>query len=297
MPPENVPVSTPALAPVKLGKFKASKMIVRESWATLKQDKEIMLFPVVSSISTVIASVLLCAFIFFVTLGGSTEGLRANPGQYNDIFVYGTILIYYIVMFFIINFFQAGLFIIVQARFSGQNLSFNDGMKGAMKYSGKILYWSLISATVGMILRIISDKSKFVGKIVAAVFGAAWNILTYFSLPAIVIGNFSVKDSFKESASIIRKTWGESIIVNFGTGIFFSLIVFLLIALSVGIIVLIPKFIVVVSVGIFLALSLIAISILSSTLGSIFKLAIYNYARTGQVPQGCTELLVKGAIK
>lgn len=296
MPPEIV--SSPVVAPVKIGKFKASKMIVKESWAVLKQDKEIMLFPIASSISTVVASVLLCAIFYFVTLGGSLDGLRGqNLEQFNDIFVYGTLLIYYAVMFFIVNFFQAGLFIIVQARFSGQNLSFNDGIRGAMKYSGKIFYWSLISATVGVVLKIISDKSRFVGKIVSAVLGATWNILTYFSLPALIIGNVSVKDSFKESASIIRKTWGESIIVNFGVALFFSLIIFLVFAVAIGTFVLIPKPLIAISMIIFVIISLVIISVVSTTLSSVFKLALFNYARTGQVPQGFTEALVKGAVK
>jgi hypothetical protein len=92
------------------------------------------------------------------------------------------------------------------------------------------------------VLQFIADRSKLVGKIVASIFGAAWAILTYFSLPSLVIGQRTVKESFKESAALIRKTWGETIIVNFGVGFFFGILFFLGLALSIGIIVLVPIF-------------------------------------------------------
>jgi hypothetical protein len=287
MPPENT----------KIGKFKASQMIVKESWDVLNKDKEIMWFPVISFISTLVAILLMGVLFYFVALGGNPEVFSHGRHAENDVAVYGTLLIYYIVVFFIVNFFEAGLFIIVQGRFSGSNLSFMDGLRGAGRNFMKIFYWSLISATVGMILRIISDKSRFIGKIVASIFGAAWGILTYFSLPALVIGNLSIKDSFKESAAIIRKTWGETLIVNFGVGLFFSVLTFILLALSVGTIVLVPTFQVFITVATLFILAMIVMAVISSTLNSIFKLVLFNYARTGQVPQGFSEELVIGAIK
>ncbi len=304
MPPETNQAPTsqilppPPLTPTKIGKFKASRIIIKESWAVLKQDKEIMWFPVVSALSTILVVFIMVAIFFLVVWGGNFELFKESSTQkLNDVYVYGILLIYYIVTFFVVNFFQAGLYIIVQARFSGQNLSFGDGINGAMKHFSKIFLWSLISATVGVILQIISDKSRIVGKIVASLLGAAWGILTYFSLPSLVIGNSSVKDSFKESASIIRKTWGETIIVNFGAGLFFGLLGFFLFAISVAIVILIPTWYIFIIVGILFVISLIVIAIVSSTLNSIFKLVLFNYARTGQVPQGFSADIVKSAVK
>ncbi|MEK7161219.1 MAG: DUF6159 family protein [Patescibacteria group bacterium] len=289
---ENVPV------PVKLGKFQASKIIVKESWAVLKQDKEIMWFPVLTTITTMFAVLIMVMLFFVFVLNGSLQTFTMpKDQQISHVTMYSALFIYYLVVFFIINFFQAGLFIIVQGRFSGQDLGFKDGMNGAANNFNKIFIWSVISATVGVILRIIADKSKLIGKVVASLFGAAWNILTYFSLPSLVIGNTSIKDSFKESAAMIRKTWGETIIVNFGAGLFFALLAVLLTALFIGIVVIFPSLVVFfIVLGLFIA-SMIVISIISSALNSIFKLALYNYARTGQVPTGFSSEVVKGAVK
>ncbi len=290
------PMTTTQQPPIKIGKFAVSRIIVRESFAVLRQDKEIMWFPVISSIVTLIAIVVMWFLGSFILNGGRIQGMELLP-NFNQVVGYSALLIYYIVVFLIVNFFQAGLYIIVQGRFSGQNLSFNDGIHGATKNIGKIFCWSVISGTVGVILQITADKGKFIGKIVASLLGAGWNILTYFSLPALVIGNVSIKDSFKQSASMIRKTWGETFIVNFGVGLFFSLLTFVVLALSVGIMVIIPASPIVIAVSILFFIYIVVISIVSSTLNSIFKLVLFNYARSGQVPQGFSPDVVKGAVK
>ena len=41
----------------KLGRFEASKIIVRESWAILKADKEMMWFPVLSAVGSALVLV------------------------------------------------------------------------------------------------------------------------------------------------------------------------------------------------------------------------------------------------
>lgn len=277
-----------------MGKFKASRIIVSESWQVLKQDKEMIFFPILSMIFSLVPFILLLTFYFFVVLKGSfanAENINVDQGQYK----YLVLLVYYAFAFFIVNFFQAGVFVIAHARFNGQNIGFSEAFGVAVKNSGKIFVWSLISATVGVILNAISEKSNIVGKIVAGLLGAAWNIMTYFSLPSLVIGQNSIKDSFKDSASVIRKNWGETIIINFGAGLFFGMIIILGLLVGIGLVILVPQLILLV-VFLFFVL-VVAVSIISSTLNSIFKLALYEYAKTGVVPQGFSGEVIQGAIK
>lgn len=289
---EPVPVST-----VKIGKFKASKMIVLESWNVLKQDKELAWFPVLSALTSLVALIVMGILFFFLVMGSDIRAFDGVSKNGMDVLGYVIILVYYLVMFFITNYFLAGIYTIVHGRFNGQNLSLNDGINSANKNWVKIFLWSLISATVGVLLQIIADRSKIVGKIVASLFGAAWGVLTYFSLPSLIIGQKSVMDSFNESASVIRKTWGETIIVNFGVGLFFGLLMLLGIIVSVGIVIIAPIKVVFILTAILLVVFLIAIAIISSTLSSIFKLALYTFATTGNVPQGFTPDLIRGAVK
>jgi hypothetical protein len=282
--------------PQKIGKFKASRIIVRESWRVLMQDKELAWFPVLSAITSLLALLVLGIVFFYTVMGGNIHAFENINEQNMEVLGYIVLFIYYLVVFFIANYFITGIYIIVHGRFNGQNLSFKDGIDGAKKNFGKIFIWSLISATVGVVLRLISDKSKLLGKIVALLLGAVWHILTYFSLPLLVIGNKSVIDSFKESAALIRKTWGEVIIVNFGVGLFFGLITMGIFALALFIVLLAPVLEVFIIVGILFIISVTAISVIQSTLSSIFKLAIYEFAVSGNPPVGFSPDLIKGAV-
>ena len=273
-------------------------MIVSQSWEILKKDKEIMWFPVCSTIVSLAALVVLGIALFLVMLGGDIENFKEiKEGEPVGMFSYVALFVYYLVMYFIANFFTAGIFIIVHGRFNGQDLSFQDGINGAIANSGKIFWWSFISATVGVVLQIISDKSKLVGKLVVGLLGAAWGILTYFSLPSLIIGKTSVADSFKQSASVIRKTWGETIIINLGVGLFFGLLVFLALALMIGVIILAPTFPVVISMLLLFVIFIVLITIISSSLGAIFKLALFEYATTGKIPDGFSRELIQNAVR
>jgi hypothetical protein len=295
MPPQEIPRPQSSLPPVKLGKLKASSMIVRESWSILIQDKEILWFPILSAIVNVLVLSIFCAVFYFVILGGDSANLDKNTS--NDLTSYAFSFVYYIVIFLVANFFQAAILTIAHGRFSGLNLTFSDGLRGASRNFGKIFLWSLISATVGMVLKVIADKSKIIGKLVSMVLGATWNILTYFSLTSLVIGETSVIGSFKESAALIRKTWGEAAIVNIGVGLFFGLISLGAITAGIIISVLVPKIFVILPLVVIVFIFLVLVSIISSTLSTIFKLALYEYARSGTVPQGFSPVLIQNAVK
>ncbi len=276
-----------------MGKFAASKTIVRESWSILKQDKELLLFPVVSAVISLVAT---GALIFWYVTSMSSVDLETAK-ESTSVAQFLFLLVYYVIIFFIANFFQTAMYVIISARFNGQDLGFGDGVKGAWENMGKIFLWSLISATVGVILRAIADRSEIFGRIVAALLGAAWNIMTYFSLLSLVIGNKSVKESFKESASIIRRTWGETLIVNVGVGFFFGVIT-LAVAFALFVLAfLIQDMIVAIALGVIFVLYIACLSVVSSTLGAIFKFALYEYGRSGKIIAGFTPDVVANAFK
>lgn len=288
----------------KMGKFKTSTTIVSESWALLKKNKEMMYFPVFSSISTLFAMVMMATlyYSFVLGYGFSFDGFRnlfsdTNNGvQVGQTTYYSILLVYYIVVFFIVNFFEAGLIIVAQGIMSGQNVSFRDGLKNAYALSAKIFEWSLISATVGVILRFISDKSEWLGKVIAGLLGLSWSIATFFSLPALVISKVGVKESFKESAAAIKKTWGETVLVKVEVGAFFFAFLFVCLIFFFILSAIFPFKFVWITLGALFVLLLLATVIVSSTLSSIFKLVLFNYAKTGIVPNGFSRELVAGAI-
>lgn len=279
-----------------MGKFKASFTIVRESWLILKKDKEIIWFPVLSFIASLIL-ILIFGYILFFTDLRNLNLFNGDNTTIKNIIEYFIYFIYYLLSFSVINYFLTGIYIIVQGRLNGQDLTFRDGIKGANQNFSKIIVWSLISSTVGLILKIISDKSRMVGKIIASLFGAAWNVLTYFSLPSLIIGQKSVIQSFKESAKIINNRWGEVIIIKFGLGLYFIVPIVMGVAISVFIIELNPVLKVIIPIMIILVIYFIILIIIYSALNTIFKVVLYEYAKTGKIAEGFSPEIIKEAIQ
>lgn len=282
-------------APVKMGKLKTSFMITKESWNVLKQDSNMMLFPIISLILTLLSCAVFFGVLYFIfTQAG--DRIDALSETQLDIIGYVIGFLGYLITFFIANYFMACIYFMAHARFNGQAVTFSQSISKTNSYIGRIFAWSAVSATVGVVLKAIAEKSETAGKIVAWLFGAAWNVLTYFSLPFLIIGDRSIKNSFTDSAALIRKTWGEAIIINLGLSAFFGLLTFLSIALAIGVIVLVPTTIMMIVVGVLLVVVLVVMAVISSTLSAILKLALYEYASTGKIPSGFTPGLIQNMI-
>ncbi len=277
-------------------RFSHSFKLVKESFAVLKKDKEIMLFPVISGLLTVMAFISLFVPFSFAFLGG-----EVSPS-----FFYLLLFSYYLITSFIVIFFNSGLITCAHMRLNGKDPTFKDGLKKAWKHIDQIFVWSLISATVGLILRLIIDKieeseklgpiGKIVGMIFIGLLGMAWSFLTFFVVPVMIFENKSVFASIKHSGSLFKKTWGENVIGQFSMGL-----VFLLLGLA-GLGALVLAFLsgslmVIVVVGGLTLLYWTLLAILSASLNGIFVAALYNYATTGKVPSAYSQELVKGAFR
>ncbi len=277
----------------KIGKFKASKLLVKESWNILKQDKEMVLFPVASVFVNLLSIIIVSVFFFFM-ISGKFFGISDNT---NRIIEYLWIFIVYFISFFVTIFFQAGIVSIAHSRLNNQDASFVDGIRVAYSHIGKIALWSLLSATIGVVLNAISEKSKFLGKIVASLLGAAWNLASFFIVPVLILEDISIKESLNKSVAIIRKNWGETLIVNIGMSLYF-----IVLALA-GILVFVVAAFFAKNSAIILGLLALLISyfvllaIISSTLNVIFKVALYEYANTGVTPKGFSRSLIDMAFK
>jgi hypothetical protein len=278
---------------VRIGKFKGSLLVTKQAWAILKKDKEILWLPILSAISSAVVLGIM-ALIYLAVVGVSDA---SNAGAASSTVSYALLFIYYLATFFVINFYEASIMVIAHGRMNGKDLSLKDGLSASFKNVGKIFVWSLISATVGVILKAIANKKNIFAKILAAVLGAAWSILTFFSLPSLIIGGTGVLQSFKDSAATIRKVWGETFIVSVGVGFIFGLITFGGIIVSGIILISFPYAAVVVTVVIAFIIFCILLSIISSSLGSIFKVALYEYATTGRVPEGFSPEVISSVAK
>src|SRR5204863_8631612 len=75
---------------------------------------------------------------------------------------------------------------------------------------------------VGVILRNIARRG-FIGRIVASVFGLAWNVATFLAVPVLVVEGVGPIEAVTRSSQLLKKTWGEQLAGNIGIGVVFTL--------------------------------------------------------------------------
>lgn len=272
-----------------MGRFANSFHLVKESFEVLKKDKEIMLFPIIS----ILTFFVLCASLlipFYPLLKKLAEGDTAVLTYY----FYAGLFLFYILTYFVMIFFNTGLVTCANIRLNGGDPTFKDGVKNAAKHVREIFLWALISATVGILLKMASSRSKTPGKIATSLLGMAWNLLTFFIVPVLVFEDLGIIESVKRSGQLFVKTWGENFISKFSMGLFFTLL-FLL-----GFIPIIISFLVMpllaVPVLVLVILYWVLLGIVSSSLDGIFVTALYSYAKTGKVPSAYSPEVVKHAF-
>ena len=260
--------------------------LVKTSWNILMDDKKLLVFPVLSGIVSLIVLLTFARPLLF------TDSFMSNS-EVGPIMFYGLLFVFYVVSYFVVIFFNTALITCVNARLNGKEATIGDGLSNAMRHFGSILAWALISATVGLILQALEEKFGFIGQIAGALVGGAWGLVTFFVIPILILEDKGVVDSVKDSVSLIKKTWGESIV---GGGSIF------LVFLAIGIVACIGIFAIwVVSHSTLLAVVLLVIvvailAIVASAMQGIFVTALYTYARTGKVPSSFNQDLIANAF-
>ena len=137
--------------------------------------------------------------------------------------------------------------------------------------------WALITATVGMVIRTLQERSGLLGRIVFGLIGFAWTVLTYFVVPVLLFEEVGVGDAIKRSGSIFRQRWGEQFIGNatIGLAIFLISIPVLLVGgLLAAALPVVGIPLLVIAVG--------AVMAVGAACSGVFNAALYRYATTGE---------------
>lgn len=258
--------------------------LTKQSFQVLMLDKELLLFPVLSGISSL---VVLASFAIPLWTTGQAEVIL-NEGQTpENPLAYVILFLFYFANYFVIVFFNSALVGCAIMRFKGQNPTLSDGLRIASMRLPQILGWALVSATVGFILRLIESRSERVGQIVAGLLGMAWSVVSYFVVPVLVVERLGPVEALKHSTGILRRTWGEALAANFGLGVItFLAALVTLIPLVLGLMAVGAGQTVLGVIGLALGVAgLILVGMASSALNSILLGALYLYAAEGVVPE------------
>jgi len=269
------------------GTISRSIDLLRNTWQVLTMDKELLLFPVMSGLATILIVITFILPVLFLGLLGKISG-------FGPVVWILTLFFFYFISYAVVIFFNTGLIACATIRFSGGDPTVRDGIRFALDHLGKILSWALVAGTVGLILNLLSRRSGLIGRIIIAIIGIVWSLATFLVIPVMVFEEKGVFEAIQGSWNLLKKTWGENIIVNFGLGILFIpavlLVVVTIFSMMTGNLLLVMVLIALTVITFVIA------GILHATLQGIFIAALYLFATTGKVPRYMRSDLIRGAF-
>lgn len=264
-----------------MSKFGNSWAMMKASARVLRLDKELLVFPLLSGIAAVLVS---ATFIVPFALIGS--GFGALEGAFEDGSYLGYVVgfLYYLALYTVVFFFNTALVGAAMIRLDGGDPTVRDGLDIAFGKVGVILEYAAIAATVGMILRMIEERVGALGRFVVGLLGITWTLASYLTVPVLVTRDVGAVEAVKESARVLKDTWGEQVIANAGLGLA-SFVLFALMTVTA-----IPLFMLASSINQALIVPLIVslaggylvLILVTSALNGIYSAALYRYATTGE---------------
>jgi hypothetical protein len=278
-----------------MGSIKRGWALTKQSWQVLKSDKSLVIFPILSTIFAILAMVAIWAPTLIVR--GVFHG---HPVDRHDPVFYIAGLATAYVSTFIAIFFNVALAACAVRSMRGEDTKVGEGISAAMHRLVPILGWTVVTTTVGLILRALRERLPTLGRIIAGILGAAWAIATFFVIPAIALEGTGPVHSLKRSASVIKARWGEGA-TGAATISIVTFLVSLVIVLVGGMggaallaIRLLPLGVAVLAATV---AAVIIVSFISSALSQIFRVAVYQFAVTGQTPGGFDGRMLQAAFE
>jgi hypothetical protein len=278
-----------------MGRISRGWALTRQSWDVLKGDASLAVFPILSTIFATLAMVSIWAPTLI------TRGVFDHQTvERNDPVVYAAGVASAYVSTFIALFFNVALAACAARSMRGEDTKVREGLAAAARRIGPILGWTVVSTTFGLLLRAFENRVPPLGKIAAGIAGAAWGIATFFVVPVIALEGTRPLKSLQHSAAIIKARWGEGatgaatigfVTVGFSFAIASVAIVGAVMLLEGGQALLGYAVLAIAVVLMFGA------AVVSATLSQIFRVAVYEYALSGQTPGGFAGQQLQAAFQ
>lgn len=261
-----------------LQKLSNSWTLFKASLNVLMADKELLIFPIISAVGSIILSATF--FLPFILASGMDSVFL---GQIQP-FYWVLLFLFYIIQYTVVFFSNTALVGAANIRLQGGDPTISDGLRIAFSRMGPILGYAVFAATVGMILQALNKKGKGLGRLIISLIGFAWNVATYLVVPVLAVEGLGPIEAIKRSVSLLKKTWGEQIAGNFGLGAIFTIanLVIIFLFLPLIILALANQAWVMVGVLVFIFFTILVLSgLLNSSLTGIYTAAVYQYAVNG----------------
>jgi hypothetical protein len=277
-------------------RFGRSWQLFKASAEVLRSDRELILLPLCSAVAVIM---LAAGFVYGLNSGGAYVSLENKQVLTPDTTLYIAVFLFYVAQYTVIFFFNTALVGAAIERLDGGNPTLGSALGLAASRIGPILGYAIIAATVGMVLRIVSERLGFIGRLIVAGIGLTWTVATFLVVPVLAAEGVGPVAAIGRSTELLKKSWGENLIGVGGITLVISAVTFLLVLIAVGSGFMIDRgeniafglLLIGGSIGAMLALALIG-----SALTGIYTAALYYFAVTGETPQGFDRGLMSAAF-
>ncbi|MBN1425874.1 hypothetical protein JXA88_15095, partial [Candidatus Fermentibacteria bacterium] len=186
--------------------------LMRASWDVLRNDKELLVFPLLSGI----ASAMVMAMFALPIYRGFSDTTAPEQLTLDQILL---LFAFYFCTYFVMSFFNAAIVAAALIRIRGGDPTVADGFRASWSRLVLIAEWALVAATVGTILRLIEGKSRRLGRFVSGLLGTAWSVGTFLVVPILVVEGIDPIGAVRESVRLLKKTWGQQLVGSFSFGL------------------------------------------------------------------------------
>lgn len=263
-----------------MGRIRRTLELAKSSWRVLQQDRELLWLPVLSFFSWLAVAFVVLGPVFFSAR--SENALGETEFQLGPI-EWVLVIVGYVALAYVTIFFRAAILHAADERLRGGDPHVGSALRGAAAKAGKLLPWAILTVTVSMILRAVEERAGFIGRIVVGLIGLAWTLVTFLTLPILMLEDVGTFAAVKRSAELFKRTWGENVAAQIGLGL-------------IGVIAVIPGIVI---GGLLIATGLTPIVVLAvigmvawvalvvvvmSALTAIYQMALYHFAVDGAAP-------------
>lgn len=273
-----------------MGRIRRGWALSQQSWQVLKNDRSLVLFPVLSTLFAVLAAIAIWAPTLLLRgVFGGNQVDNQDPVYY----IAGVATAY--VSTFIAIFFNVALAACAVRSMRGEDTRVAEGIAAAARRIGPILGWSVVATTVGLVLKALEERLPTLARLAADLVGAAWAVATFFVIPVIALEGTGPFRSLRRSVDTIKARWGESAAGAATIGVVTFLVALVVV---VGGIALIAARLAPLGLAVLAATFAVAvvISFISTALSQIFRVAVYQYAVTGETVGGFDHRLLQAAF-
>ncbi len=267
-------------------------LLTKESWAIVRNDKTLLVFPVVAGYAGLIVVAI------FIGLAVILRSYVANDPLMIAVLVIGAYGLAVVSIFC-----NVALSFCAARSLEGHDSTTGEGFAAARARLGLVFGWALVQLVVGVLISVVQALlAEAVGNTIARLIGSvtnlAWAAASFFVLPIIALEGLGPSDALKRSTAIIRDRWGEGVTGSAAIGGLLFLLVFLpgAVMIFAGVALRITPPALEVALIVIGVVVIVVGVVVQTALSATFRVALYRFATEDKVLGGFERAPMEAAF-